>query len=148
MKDISKNLNILCFDSISKFNIYDKKNLVYFKKLKVFVNIKTSESNFLNNFLSLSKILFFLFNRKLQVLKVLKEFTKSNKLRNSLIFCVGLTFRNKEVFYSLNYLLNIIFIASKSMDDSLSFKRKESGFLYFFSNSNYLLGLNSLKYFN
>jgi hypothetical protein len=147
MKNLKKNFDIVLFDSICKFNIYEKENLLYLNKLNIFIKLKNIDNFFLKNFLFLSKIFFNLFKRKITVLRVLKDFNKFNKLKNSLIFCVGITFNNVFlIFKILNYLLNIVVYVSKKTDDSFIFKRKQNNILYFFKNINYFFGLDSLKF--
>lgn len=144
MKKLDTNFNIFFFDSISKFNIYDKKNLLKIRKLKIFLKLKTIDSLFLKNFLSLSKLFFELFNRKICILKIIGD---QNKIKNSIIFYVGFTVNNFfSILNLLNYMLNIIMFSSKKMDDSLNFKKKDNCFLYFFKNINYFIGLNFSKY--
>jgi hypothetical protein len=147
MNNFKKSFEIIVFDSICKFNIYEKKNLLFLNKLKIFIKLKSVDNFFLKNFLFLSKIFFNLFKRKISVLKVLKDYNKMNKLKNSLIFYVGISFNNiNSIFKILNYLLNIVSYISKKTDDSFILKRKENNFLYFFKNVNYFLGLDSLKF--
>ena len=87
-----------------------------------------------------------LFNRKISILKVLKDFSRLNKLKNSLIFYIGITFNNIfSILNILDYLLNIVIDFSKKSDAQFSFQRKENAFLYFFKNINYFLGLDIFK---
>ena len=86
MKNLVKKFNIILFDSISKFNIYDKKKILKMDNLKIYVKLKSLDTLFLKNFLFLSKIYFYLFKRKIIILKVLQDFSKLNKFKNSLIF--------------------------------------------------------------
>ena len=147
MKNLNKNLDIVFFDSICKFNIYNKKNILFLNKLKIFVKLKSIDNLFLKNFLFLSKIFYNLFKRKIFVLSVIKDSSKMNKLKNSLIFYVGVTFNNYNlIFQILNYLLNIVVFTSKKSDDSFILKRREKNFLYFFKNINYFLGLDLSKF--
>jgi hypothetical protein len=147
MKDLVKNFNIIIFDSISKFNIYDKKKILKIDNLKIYVKLKSVDALFLKNFLFLSKIYFYLFKRKITILKVIQDFSKLNKLKNSLIFYVGITYKDqKSIFNILNYLLNVVTSSSKKSDDFFKFKRKEKNFLYFFKNINYFLGLDFSKF--
>jgi|688.fasta_scaffold599737_2 hypothetical protein len=147
MKNLEHNFNIFVFDSICKFNIYEKKNLLFLNKLNVFVKLKSIDLFFLKNFLFISKLFFNLFKRKLSILNIFKDLNKFNKSKNSLIFYVGITFNNNYLIYKiLNYLLNIVSLISKKTDDSFIIKRKENNFLYFFKNINYLLGLDFLKF--
>lgn len=146
MKNIKKNYNILVFDSISKFNIYNKNKILNINNLKIYVKIKSIDVSFFKNFLFLSKIYFYLFNRKISILKVLKDFSRLNKLKNSLIFYIGITFNNIfSILNILDYLLNIVIDFSKKSDAQFSFQRKENAFLYFFKNINYFLGLDIFK---
>ena len=66
MKNLVKNFNIILFDSISKFNIYDKKKILKMDNLKIYVKLKSLDTLFLKNFLFLSKIYFYLFKRKIK----------------------------------------------------------------------------------
>lgn len=59
MRKLNKNIYLLNNDFISKYNFFEKKNFLEFKQFKVIVLLKTIDSSFLNNFLNLSKILFF-----------------------------------------------------------------------------------------
>ena len=137
MKNLVKNFNIILFDSISKFNIYDKKKILKMDNLKIYVKLKSLDTLFLKNFLFLSKIYFYLFKRKIIILKVLQDFSKLNKFKNSLIFYVGITYKDQaSIFNILNYLLNIVTFSSKKSDDFFNFKKKENNFLYFFKNNN------------
>lgn len=147
MKNLIKNFNILVFDSICKFNIYHKKNILNISSLKIYVKLKSVDTSFLKNFLFLSKIYFYLFKRKISILNVLKDLNKSNKLKNSLIFYIGITFNDfYSIFTILNYLLNIVIFSSKKSDDLFSFKKIENNFVYFFKNINYFLGLDFSKF--
>lgn len=144
MKKLNTNFNIFLFDSISKFNLYDKESLLKINKLKIFVKLKSIDPLFLKNFLYLSKVFFELFNRKIYILKIISD---QNKLKNSIIFYVGFTVNNIFFIYNiLNYLLNVVSFSSKRSDDCFNLKRKESNFLYFFKNINYFLGLNFSKF--
>jgi hypothetical protein len=144
MKNLNNNFNIFLFDSISKFNLYDKKNLLKINKLKIFVKLKSIDPLFLKNFLYLSKVFFELFKRKIYILKIISD---QNKLKNSIVFYVGFTVNNVFFIYNiLNYLLNIAFFSSKKSDDCFNFKKKDNNFLYFFKNINYFLGLNFSKF--
>jgi hypothetical protein len=147
MKNLEKNFNIFIFDSICKFNIYEKKNLIFLNKLNIFVKIKSIDILFLKNFLFISKLFFNLFKRKISILNIFKDSNKFNKFKNSLIFYVGITVNNIYIIYKiLNYLLNIVMYISKKTDDSFILKKKENNFLYFFKNINYFLGLDFLKF--
>ena len=57
MKNLEHNFNIFVFDSICKFNIYEKKNLLFLNKLNVFVKLKSIDLFFLKNFLFISKLI-------------------------------------------------------------------------------------------
>lgn len=147
MKDLENNFNIIVFDSISKFNIYDKKKVLKIDNLKIYVKLKSVDVSFLKNFLFLSKIYFYLFKRKITILKVIQDFSKLNKLKNSLIFYVGITYKNQKLIFNiLNYLLNVVTFSSKKSDDFFNLKKKENNFLYFFKNINYFLGLDFSKF--
>jgi hypothetical protein len=144
MKNLNINFDIFLFDSISKFNFYNKINLVKLNKLKIYVKLKSMDSAFLKNFLYLSQIFFDVFNRKIIILKILKD---KNKIKNSITFYMGFSVNNiVNIFDTLNYLLNIILFSAKKSDSSFNFKKKNNNFLYFFKNINYFLGLNFLKF--
>jgi hypothetical protein len=144
MKNLINNFNIFLFDSITKFNLYDKRNLLKINKLKIFVKLKSIDVLFLKNFLFLSKLFFELFNRKIFILKILND---QNKIKNSIIFYVGFIVNNMFFIYNiLNYLINIIFFSSKKTDDCLNFKKINNNFLFFFKNINYFIGLNLSKF--
>jgi len=147
MKNLVKNFNIIVFDSISKFNLFEKKKILKIENLKIYVKLKSFDVLFLKNFLFLSKIYFYLFKRKITILKVVQDFSKLNKLKNSLIFYVGITYKDQfSIFNILNYLLNIVTFSSKKSDDFFNLKKKENNFLYFFKNINYFLGLDFSKF--
>ena len=147
MKNLVKNFNIIVFDSISKFNMYDRQKILKINNLKIYVKLKSVDASFLKNFLFLSKIYFYLFKRKITILKVIQDFSKLNKLKNSLIFYVGITYKDQiSIFNILNYLLNIVTFYSKKSDDSFNLRKKENNFLYFFKNINYFFGLDFSKF--
>lgn len=147
MIDYKQNFNIFFFDSISKFNLYDNKNLVYLKKLKIFVKMNNNNNNFLKDFFLLSKIFFLLFKRKISVLQIRNNNINSSKIKNMLYLDVGLTFNNYLLIFNiLNYLLNIVTYFSNKTDENFKRKRKDKNFLFFFKNLNYFLGLDHLKF--
>ena len=144
MKNLVVNYNIFLFDSISKYNFYNKINLLKLNKLKVFVKLKSMDSSFFKNFLYLSQIFFELFNRKIYILKNLND---KNKIKNSITFYVGFTANNTFFIYKvLSYLLNVILFSAQRSDSSFNFQKKNNNFLYFFKNINYFLGLNLSKF--
>jgi hypothetical protein len=59
MENIYKNLQILNIDLISKFIFIKKLFLLKLKKLIICFKIKTSDNDFLINFLIISKIIYF-----------------------------------------------------------------------------------------
>jgi len=141
MKNYNNNFNIFLFDSISKFNIYHKKNLLKIKKVKIFVKLRNIDILFLKNFLFLSKIFFELFNRKISILKIFNN--KNKNLKNSIILSIGFIVNNtSSIYIVLNYLFNVVSFSSNITDSCLNIKRKQNNFLFFFKNINYFIGLN------
>lgn len=55
------NLSLQCcnIDLISKFNIFKYKLLLRMQTILIFFNLKTKESEFLQNFLVMAKVLYF-----------------------------------------------------------------------------------------
>jgi len=71
-----------------------------------------------------------------------------NKGKNSFIFFFGCTIRKNLIFKNLDYINNIIFFLTKKVDGSIRLKKKKYGFIYSFSNINFLLGFKSERFFN
>jgi len=59
MKKIFFNHSNNILDSISKFNLYDKKFLPKLESLIIFSKLSINDSNFLRDFFFLSKLFFF-----------------------------------------------------------------------------------------
>lgn len=150
MKNYLINYNLFFFDSICKFNIYNKNFFFNLNLLKIFVKINNGDNFFLKNFFILSKVFSKVFNRKLSILKVVRNSSKLNKTKNSLFFFFGLTFNNiSRILYVLNYILNDISFISNKTDDSLKIKKFSYNVIFFFKNINYFLGLDfSNKFFD
>jgi hypothetical protein len=97
----------------------------------------------------LSKLFFYWFDQKISILKVIKDKKRSfNKGKNSLIFFFGCTIRNSSLLKNINYLNNIVFNSTKKVDGVTKYKKINSGFIYSFSNINFLLGFKSERFFN
>lgn len=150
MKNFLNNYNFFFFDSIFKFNLFNKKYLLNLNFIKIFVKLQNNDNLFLRNFFILSKIFFFVFKRKVNILKIFKNNQKINKTKNSLFFFFGITINKlTEVLKILNFILNDVQISSRVTDDSLNVKRIENNIIFFFKNINYFLGLNfSTKFSN
>lgn len=150
MKDLLFNTKKLKIDSISKFNLYNKKDFCSFNHLVFFSKINSNDTNFFRDFFFLSKLFTYWFNLKISILFVVKEKKKAfNKGKNSLIFFFGCALRNKNFLYMhLNYIFNILFISSKKIDGLLKYKKVNKGFIFSFSNLNHLLGFKSDRFFN
>ncbi len=143
MKNFLDNYNFFFFDSICKFNLFKKNLLLNLNILKIFVKLNNNDNFFLKNFFILSKIFFFVFKRKVNILKVFKNTQKINKLKNSLFFFFGITINNLyQILKILNYLLNDISFSARVSDDSLNVKRIENNIIFFFKNINYFIGLD------
>lgn len=59
MEIIYNNLKILNIDLISKFNMYKKNLLIKIKKIIILTKLRSNESDFLINFLVVSKIFYY-----------------------------------------------------------------------------------------
>lgn len=143
------NLQLAKFDSISKFNLLNFNKLFKVKKLNVLIPLSTSESNFLKNFMIIIKVFKELFNRKPTIFLVKKNFQRGNKFRNNLIFSIGATFRNKDIFINLDYIYNIIIPLTKKINGNIIFDNifKNMYIIKFFS-LNQLLGISNYNYHN
>jgi len=71
-----------------------------------------------------------------------------NKGKNSLIFFFGCTIRKNFLSKNIDYIHNILFNLTKRVDGSIKHKKINSGFVYTFSNINFLLGFKSERFFN
>lgn len=72
----------------------------------------------------------------------------SNKGKSSLTFFFGCTIRKNSLFKHIDYINNIIFVLTKKVDGDIKIKKIDSGFIYTFSNINFLLGFKSERFFN
>ncbi len=97
MKNYLNNYNFFFFDSISKFNLFNKNYLLNLNLLKIFIKLNNNDNFFLKNFFILSKIFFFVFKRKVNILKIFKNNQKTNKFKNSLFFFFGITINNYQM---------------------------------------------------
>lgn len=145
MQNISNNFKILNLDIISKFNCYKKELLMKIKKITIFVKLKTNESDFLINFLVISKIIYFWFKQKITIFCFKKEYLRGS--RNNLIVILGLNLKKIYIQKFLNYFKNIVLNISRKIDNSVILKSNRENILFSFSNLNYLLGLNINKYY-
>jgi len=59
MKNLKFNANNLEFDSISKFNLYNKHTKIKLRNLVIFSKLVVNDSNFLRDFFFLSKLFFY-----------------------------------------------------------------------------------------
>lgn len=71
-----------------------------------------------------------------------------NKGKNSLTFFFGCTIRKNNLLKNVDYLNNIVFNLTKKVDGVIKYKKIDSGFVYTFSNINFLLGFKSERFFN
>ena len=71
-----------------------------------------------------------------------------NKGKSSLIFLFGCTIRKNFLLKNINYINNVIFNLTKKIDGNIKYKKIDSGFVYTFSNINFLLGFKSERFFN
>lgn len=148
-QDLLTKLDILKFDSLSKLNIYKfNKNVELFniKHLKFLVLLDSSDKLFYKKFLVLSDILSRWFDQKLNIFKTIN---KKNKRKNIIYYQVGCTINNKiKINNILNYINRVMKFIALRIDNNLNFLLYKKYCIYNFSNLNYLLGLNSSKYFN
>jgi hypothetical protein len=143
------NWQLAQFDSISKFNITNFNQLLNLKTLNIIIPINTGESNFLKNYIIIIKVFQELFNRKPSIFSVKKNFQKGGKSRNNLIFNIGLTLRNEEIFYNIDYLTNIIKPLTKKLNNTILFNRKfKDVFIIKFFSLNHMLGITDNSYYN
>lgn len=71
-----------------------------------------------------------------------------NKGKSSLTFFFGCTIRKSILLKNINYINNIIFNLTKKVDGVIKHKKTNFGFIYTFSNINFLLGFKSERFFN
>lgn len=149
MKSLKFNIENSVIDSINKFNLYDKNFVIKLNNLIIFSKLTVNDSNFLRDFFFLSKLFFFWFNKKISILQVITDKKKTfNKGKSSLTFFFGCTVRKHYLLKNIDYINNIIFNLTKKVDGSIKYKKINSGFLYTFSNINFLLGFKSERFFN
>lgn len=145
MKNILNILKIINFDLVSKFNYIKKNLLLKIKNIIIFIKLKTVDSDFLINFLVISKIIYFWFKQKLNIFFFKKEYFKGS--RNNLNLILGINLKKLYINKFLNYFNNIILYISKNIDNSMVVSSKGDNLLLNFSNLNYILGLNINKYY-
>jgi hypothetical protein len=149
MRDIKFDFNNSKIDTISKFNFYDKSFLKNLESLVIFSKVSVNDQNFLRDFFFISKMLHAWFGRKISILRVISDKKRGfNKGKNSLIFFFGCTLRKKYIPKNSDYINNIIFNLTKKVDGSIKYKKISKGFVYSFSNVNFLLGFKSERFFN
>jgi hypothetical protein len=148
--DYKSNINLINFDSISKFNFFHYSNKIKIEKVYIKVILNTMNNNFLKSYYTLSKLFSEIFDRKIYIFKIKKVFIKGKGYRNSLIYTLGITLRKKLIFKNINYLYNGILPLSKKIDNNINFtSAKDNSYCKInFSNLNYLLGLDSFNYYN
>lgn len=82
-------------------------------------------------------------------MQVIKDKKKAfNKGKNSLTFFFGCTIRKNFLYKQIDYINNIVFNLTKKVDSNMKIKKVDSGFIYTFSNINFLLGFKSERFFN
>ena len=149
MKSTKFVINNSFLDSISKFNFFDKSFLKKLDSVVFFSKLNVNDTNFLRDFFFLSKLFFLWFNKKICILHVISDKKRvQNKGKNSLTFFFGCTLRNKAIFKNLDYINNILFFLTKKIDGALNYTKTKDGFIYSFSNINFLLGFKSETFFN
>lgn len=149
MKDIQYSLKQIEIDSISKFNIFDPKKLTQLNHIIFFTKLSPNSSTFLKDLFFLTKLSFFWFDKKITILNNFKEKKKKkNKGKTSLFFFIGCTLRKDLLFKNLNYIKNILFLYAKKFDGNLKYKNLNNGYIYSFFNTNFLLGMQSERFFN
>lgn len=143
------NLELVNFDSISKFNILNFNQLLRFKNLNIMIPISTGESSFLKNYIILIKVFNELFNRKPSIFLVKKNFQRGGKFRNNLIFSIGITLRKSEILLNLDYLINIIIPLTKKVNSSIvSNNIFNNVFIIKFFSMNHIIGISNNNYYN
>jgi hypothetical protein len=71
-----------------------------------------------------------------------------NKGKSALTFFFGCTIRKIFLIKNVNYMNNIVFNLTRRVDGSIKHRKIDSGFVYTFSNVNFLLGFRSERFFN
>lgn len=149
MKKIYSNLNYSKIDSISKFNLYNKNLITNIESLIFFSKININDTNFMRDFFFLSKLFYSWFDKKISILHIIKDKKKSfNRGKRSLTFFFGCTLRKNLLIKNVDYLNNVLFFLTKKIDGSLNFRVCNSGFVYHFNNTNFVLGFKSERFFN
>lgn len=148
-QNLLNKLDILKFDSVSKLNIYNSyKNLNLFKikNLKFLVMLDSSDKFFYKKILVLSDIASNWFNQKLHIYKIKN---KKNQRKNNIFYQFGCTLNNmNKINNVMNYINSVMRFIATRIDNNLSLMLYKKYCIYTFSNLNYLLGLNSSKYFS
>nr|YP_009308392.1 ribosomal protein small subunit 3 [Paramoeba pemaquidensis]AOS85530.1 ribosomal protein small subunit 3 [Paramoeba pemaquidensis] len=148
-QNLSNKLEILKFDSVSKLNIYNSyKNLNLFsiKNLKFLVMLDSSDKFFYKKILVLSDIAANWFNQKLHVYKIKN---KKNQRKNNIFYQFGCTLNNiNKINNIMNYINSVMKFIAIRIDNNLNLMLYKKYCIYTFNNLNYLLGLNSSKYFS
>jgi hypothetical protein len=149
MKRLEYNIENLKADSISKFNIYNQDLITKLKNLIIFSKLSVNDPNFLRDFFFLSKLFFYWFDKKISILQVITDKKKAfNKGKSALTFFFGCTIRKIFLIKNVNYMNNIVFNLTRRVDGSIKHRKIDSGFVYTFSNVNFLLGFRSERFFN
>jgi len=146
--NLQNRLNIVNFDSISKFNLCKKKELNFFsiKKLKLLSLIDGSDKLFYKKILVLFKISSGWFNKKLYVYRIIN---KKNMRKNNILYQFGCTITNTtDITCIVDYINNIIYPVSLRIDNNLKIVYFNKYIIYKFNNLNYLLGFDNSSYFN
>jgi hypothetical protein len=148
--NFKKNIDLINFDSISRYNLFHFNNIIKVDKLYIKVILNTVDNNFLKSYYILSKIFKNLFNRKIHIFNIKKVFIRGKGFRNSLVYSLGITLRKELIFKNIDYLFNCIIPLSKKIDNNIRFKSSKDyrSCSISFSNLNYLLGLDSYNYYN
>ena len=146
-QNLSYNLDILKFDTVSKLNIYNRnKNLFNIRKLKFLVMLDSSDKLFYKKFLVLSDIISNWFNQKLHIYKTIN---KKNMRKNNIYYQIGCTINNSSMINTIvNYVNSIMKFVALRIDNNLKLDLYKRYCIYNFNNLNYLLGFNNSKYFN
>jgi hypothetical protein len=148
-QDLLNKFDILKFDSISKLNIYnlDKNlNLFSINKFKLVVMLDSSDKLFYKKILVLSDIVSKWLDQKLHIYKIIN---KKNMRKNNIYYQFGCTLNNKkDINKILNYINSVMKFIAWRIDNNLKLMLYKKYSVYSFNNLNYLLGLNSSKYFN
>jgi len=148
-QDLLTKLDIIKFDSISKLNVYNKNknfNLFTINKLKFVVTLDSSDKLFYKKILVLSDIVAKWLNKKLHIYKIIN---KKNMRKNNIYYQFGCTLnKKKDINKIINYINTVMKFIAWRIDNNLNFILYKKYCVYSFNNLNYLLGLNSSKYFN